>query len=62
MVLICTVDMQYVNKCYRIPKELSKMDNPEKLATQGTQNEGKTKQTKTQHNMCWTPPHSNKNK
>ena len=26
------------------------MDNPEKLATQGTQ-DGK----KSQHNMCWTP-------
>ena len=29
------------------------MDNPEKLATQGTQEE--ENQTKTQHNKCWTP-------
>jgi hypothetical protein len=29
------------------------MDNPEKLATYGTQDE--EKQTKTQHNICWTP-------
>ena len=28
------------------------MNNPEKLATQGTQDE----ETKTQHNMCWTIP------
>jgi hypothetical protein len=30
------------------------MDNPEKLATLGTQNTRQTK-TKTQHNMCWAP-------
>jgi hypothetical protein len=30
------------------------MDNAEKLATYGTQDEKKTKQ-KTQHSMCWTP-------
>ena len=32
------------------------MDNPEKLATLGTQNK-RRKQAKqnTQHNMCWTP-------
>jgi hypothetical protein len=32
------------------------MENPEKLATLGTQNTRRrqTKQ-KTQHNMCWTP-------
>ena len=29
------------------------MDNPEKLATPGTQEE--EKQTKTKHNKCWTP-------
>ena len=29
------------NKRYRIPKEQSKMDNPHKLATQGTQDEEK---------------------
>ena len=31
------------NKCQRIPKGQSKMDNPEKLATQGTQDEEKQK-------------------
>ena len=34
------------------------MENPEKLATQGTQEE--EKQTKTQHNKCWTPLCANK--
>ena len=29
------------------------MDNPEKLATKGTQDE--ERENKTQHNMCWTP-------
>ena len=33
------------------------MENPEKLATQGTQEE--EKQTKTQHNKCWTPLYAN---
>jgi len=36
------------------------MDNPETLATQGTQDE--EKQNKTQHNMCWTPLGANKHK
>jgi hypothetical protein len=36
------------------------MNNQEKLATQSTQDE--EKQSKTQHNMCWTPPHANKYK
>ena len=31
------------------------MNNPENMATQGTQDEEK----KTQHNMCWTPLHAN---
>ena len=35
------------------------MDNPEKLATYGTQAEEKTEQ-KIQHNMCWTPLYVNK--
>ena len=33
--------MTDVNKRQRIPKGQSKMDNPEKLATQGTQDEDK---------------------
>ena len=41
-------DMVYqINKCYRIPKVQSQMDIPEKLATQGKQDE--EKQRKTQH-------------
>ena len=39
------------NKCYRITKGQSKMDNPEKLATQ---DDDKKKQKNKQHNMCWT--------
>ena len=34
------------------------MDNPEKVATLGTQNEGK----KTQHTMSWTPLSANNHK
>jgi hypothetical protein len=37
-----------------------KMDNPEKLAIQGTQDEGKNK-AKTQR-ICWTPLYANKHK
>ena len=33
-----------INKRQRIPQRQSIMDNPEKLATQGTQDEDKTKQ------------------
>ena len=36
------------------------MDNPEKLATQGIQDE--ENETKTQHNMCWTQLYENKQK
>ena len=32
-----------------------KMDNPEKLATQGQQDKEKQNKNTTQHNMCWTP-------
>jgi hypothetical protein len=31
------------------------MDNPEKLATLGTQDEEKRKKNTTQHNICCTP-------
>jgi len=37
-------------KCQRIPKGQSKYNNPEKLATQGTQDE--EKQNENKHNMC----------
>jgi hypothetical protein len=33
------------------------MNNPEKQATKGTQDE--ENQTKTQHDMCWTPLYTN---
>ena len=36
------------------------MDNQEKLATQGSQEEDKKNQKK--HNMCWTPLYANKHK
>ena len=36
------------------------MDNPEKLARYGTQDE--ENDAKTQHNMCWTPLCTNKHK
>jgi len=42
-----------------MPKGQSKKDNPEKLATKGTQDEEKKP---TQHNMRWTPLHANKHK
>ena len=49
-------------KCMQmsLPKEQSKMDNPEKLAIQGTQDE--ENKTNTQHKMCWTPLYRNKYK
>jgi hypothetical protein len=37
---------------------VSKMNNPGKLATFGTQDEDKQKS----HNMCWTPLYSHKHK
>ena len=50
-----TDKLYHTNKCQRIPKGQSKMENTEKLATQT-----KKKKTKTQHNMCCTPLYSNK--
>ena len=60
---------QWSNKRQKKVMGHSKMDNPEKLATQGTQDEGAIKdgqsretanigytrrrKTKTLHNMCW---------
>ena len=35
------------------------MDYPDKLATLSTQ-ERTPRQTKAQHNICWTPPYANK--
>ena len=43
-----------------MPMGQYKIDNPENLATQGTQNDDK--QIKAQHNMCWTPLYTNKHK
>ena len=48
--------MIILNKRQRILKGQSKMDNPEKLVTQGTRNEEK-------HNtIWWTPLYANKYK
>ena len=44
---------QVLNKRQRIPKGQSKMDNPEKLTTLGTQDEEKQSK-KSQHNMLHT--------
>ena len=41
------------NKCQRIPKEQSKMDNPDG-------NKTKKNKIKTQQKMCWTPLCANK--
>jgi hypothetical protein len=38
------------------------MDNPEKPAAQGTQDQEKQNKTKIQHNMYWTPLYANKHK
>ena len=53
--LNCYLEKEGINKRQRIPKGQSKMDNPEKLATQGTQDEEIQKHNTTQHKMCWTP-------
>jgi hypothetical protein len=39
------------------------MDNPDKLATLGTQDtRGRQTKQRIQHNMCWTPQYANKHK
>jgi hypothetical protein len=53
------------HKRQRKPNRQSRMGNPEKLATLGTQDtkQRQTKQKqKTQHKMCWTPLYENKHK
>ena len=50
--------LQIVDKRQRIPKGQSKLDNPEKLVTYGTQDE--EKQSRAQNNMHWTPLCENK--
>ena len=49
------------NKRQKKPKVQSKIDNSQKLATQGTQDEEKRKK-QTQNNVCWAPIYSNKHK
>ena len=39
----------HINECQRIPKGRFKMDNPENLATQGTQDEEKQNKNTTQY-------------
>ena len=41
---------------------IKKMNNPEKLTTQGTQDKQKQNKNTTQHNMSWTPLYENKHK
>ena len=43
-----------------MPKGQSKMDNPEKLAIQSTQDEEKQNKNTTQYNMCWIQQCGNK--
>ena len=45
--------MNMSNKRQSIPKGQFKMENPEKLATQDTQDENN--KIETQPNVCWTP-------
>ena len=40
-----------IYKCQRIPKGQTKMDNPEKLATQGTQDKEKQSKNTTQYEL-----------
>ena len=49
-------DLKNNNNRQRQAKGKSRIDNPEKLATLGTQDIGRrqAKQKRTQHNMCWT--------
>jgi hypothetical protein len=47
--------MLYIENVREYRRAIKKNDNPEKLATQGTQDEDKQNKTKTHHNMCWTP-------
>ena len=55
-----TWKLPLVNKRQRKTKVQSRMDNPEKLSTLGTQDEDKP--NKTQRNMWWTLLYVNKHK
>ena len=50
-----------MNKSQRIPKGQSKMDNPEKMATQGTQDEDKENKSTTQYVLDTTIRKQNTN-
>ena len=54
----CSMLWSSEHKRKRQSKEQSKMNNPGKLATFGTQDEDKQKS----HNMCWTPLYTHKHK
>ena len=57
----CTNNINCVINIREHRRGQSKIDNPEKMATQGTEDEKKKKKT-TQHNICWTPLYANKHK
>ena len=46
-----------IYKHQKIPQDQSKIDNPEKLATQGTQDEEKQNKNTTQHNTICVGHH-----
>ena len=51
------------HKRQRKQKGQSRIDNPQKLATLGTQDTRRTRaQQTTQHNMCWIPLYAKKHK
>lgn len=41
--------IDYLNKCWKAPKEQSKMENADKLVTKGTQDEEPPPQKKQEH-------------
>ena len=54
MVELQGIKSPHINKRYRIPKDQSKMDNPEKLKTQGTQDKQKLNTTCVGHHYTQT--------
>ena len=61
-IMLTKILLPMLNKRQKIPKGQSKMDNPETLAIQGTQDEENQSKNTTKHNMCQTPLCANKHK